>query len=126
MMLPLSFSRGAAEFTVKKAELRLMWITFSKSGLVGRPSRSTAGDAGIGEDNVELPKIFGQGFEEPLAIFRNGDVSAVATRARSKFGDRFIERLRVATGNGDLRALRNEKSGRGKTDATVASGNKSR
>jgi hypothetical protein len=64
-----------------------------KNGFVGRPGRSTAGDAGIGEDNVELPEIFGQGFEEPLAIFRNGDVSAVATRARSKFGDRYRETL---------------------------------
>jgi len=81
-----------------------------KNGLVGRAGRSPAGDAGIGEDNVELPEIFGQGCEEPLAIFRNGDVNAVATRARSKFGDRFIERLLVATSNGDLRALGNEKS----------------
>src|SRR5271154_3485000 len=96
-----------------------------KNGLVGRAGRSPAGDAGIGEDNVELPEIFGQGCEQPLAIFRNGDVGAVATRARSKFGDRLIERLRVATGNGDLRALRNEKSGCGKTDATVAAGNES-
>jgi hypothetical protein len=91
-----------------------------KNGLVGRASRSPAGDAGIGEDNVELPEIVGQGCEESLAIFRNGDVSAVATRARSKFGDRFIERLLIATGNCDLRSLRNEKSGGGKTDATVA------
>ena len=96
-----------------------------KNGLVGRAGRSPAGDAGIGEDNVELPEIFSQGCEEPLAIFRKGDVSAVATRARSKFGDRFIERLLVAAGNGDLRALRNEKSGCGQTDATVAAGNKS-
>ena len=85
-----------------------------KNGFVGRAGWSLAGDTGIGEDNVELPEIFGQGCEEPLAIFRNGDVNAVATRARSKFGNRFIERLLVATSNGDLRALRNEKSGCGK------------
>jgi hypothetical protein len=47
-----------------------------KNGLVGRAGRSPAGDAGIGEDNVEFPEIFGQGCEEPLAIFRNGDVNA--------------------------------------------------
>src|SRR6202034_1581298 len=94
-----------------------------KNGLVGRAGRSSAGDARIGEDNVELPEIFGQGCEEPLAIFRKGDVSAVATRARPKFGDRFIERLLVAAGNGNLRALRDEKSSGGKTDATVAAGN---
>jgi len=82
-----------------------------KNGLVGRARRSPPGDAGIGEDNVELPEICGQGCEEPLAIFCNGDVSAVATRARAKFGDRFIQRLLVAAGNGDLRAFRDEKVG---------------
>jgi hypothetical protein len=47
-------------------------------------------------------------------------ISARWPRAfRSKFGDRFIERLLVATGNGDLRALRNEKSGCGQTDTSV-------
>src|SRR5271168_3306902 len=96
-----------------------------KNGLVGRAGRSPARDAGIGEDNVELPEIFGQVCEEPLAIFRNGDVNAVGARVRSKFGDRFIKRLLVATSNGDLRALRNEKSGCGQTDATVAAGDKS-
>ena len=30
MMLPLSFMRGAAELTVKKAPLRLVWTIFSK------------------------------------------------------------------------------------------------
>src|SRR5277367_2592441 len=60
-----------------------------------------------------------------LAIFRNGDVSAVATCARSKFRDRFIERCLVAAGNGDLRALHDEKSSCGQTDAAVAAGNKS-
>ena len=63
-----------------------------KNGLVGPAGRSPTGYAGICEHNVELPEIFGQGCEEPLAIFRNGDVNAVATRARSKFGDRFIVR----------------------------------
>src|SRR5271168_1564779 len=96
-----------------------------KNGLVGRAGRSPAGDAGIGEDDVELPEIFGQGREEPLAVFRNGNVNAIATRVRSKFGDCFIERLLVAASNRDLRALRNEKSGRGKTDATVAARNQS-
>jgi hypothetical protein len=72
-----------------------------------------------------FPKSLGQRCEEPLAIFRNRNVSAVATRVGPKFCDRLIQRLLVATGNGDLRALRNEKSGCGKTDATVAAGNKS-
>jgi hypothetical protein len=79
-----------------------------KNTLVGRAGRSPTGDAGIGEDNVELPEIFGQACEEPLAIFRNGDVNAVATRVWSKCGNRLIERLLVATSNGNLRALSNE------------------
>ncbi len=91
-----------------------------KNGFVGRAGGSPAGDAGIGEDDVQLPEIFGQCCEELLAIFRNGDVNAVATRVRSQFGDRFIERLLVASSNRDLRALRSEKPGCGKTDATVA------
>src|SRR6202167_3139834 len=95
-----------------------------KNGLVARARRSPAGDAGIGEDNVELPEICGQGGEEPLAIFRTGDVSAVATRARSKFGNRFIERHLARAGNGDLRASPDESSGCGKNDATVAAGKK--
>jgi hypothetical protein len=37
MMLPLSFSRGAAEFTVKKAALRLVWITCSEAIRLPRP-----------------------------------------------------------------------------------------
>jgi hypothetical protein len=39
--------------------------------------------------------------------------------------NRFIERLLVASGNGDLRAFRDEKTGCGKSDATVPAGNKS-
>src|SRR5277367_57457 len=96
-----------------------------KNRLVGRAGRRPAGDSGIGENNVEFPEIFGQGCEEPLAIFPNSHVCAVATRGWSEFGDCCIERLLVATGNGDLRALSNEKSGCGQTDATVAAGNKS-
>src|SRR5271156_4783245 len=54
MMPALSFSSGTAEFTVKKAELRLLWITFSKmvSCLYYRASRilATPQDA---EDSVQ-------------------------------------------------------------------------
>ena len=95
-----------------------------KNGLVGRARRSPAGDAGIRKDNVELPEICGQGCEEPLAIFRKGDVSAVATRVRSKFCNRLIQRFLVATVNGDLRALSDEKSGCSQTDTTVTASNK--
>ena len=54
-----------------------------KNGLVSGTGRRPARDAGIGEDDVELPEIFGQGCKEPLAVFRNGDVGAVATRIGS-------------------------------------------
>ena len=96
-----------------------------KNGLVSRTGRRPARDAGIGEDNVEFPEIFGQGCEEPLAVFRKGNVSAVATRVWSEFCNGLIQRFLVATGNGDLGALSNEKSGCGKTFATVTAGNKS-
>jgi hypothetical protein len=43
----------------------------------------------------------------------------------SEFCHRFIERLLVATGNGDLCAFSNEKAGCGQTDATVTAGDKS-
>src|SRR5271154_648852 len=95
-----------------------------KNRLVGRAGRRPAGDSGIGKNNVEFPEIFGQGCKQPLAIFPNSHVCAVATRVWSKFGDRFIERLLVATGNGHLRALRNEKSRGGQTYATVAASDK--
>jgi len=84
-----------------------------KSRLVGRADWSPAGDASIGEDDVEFPEILGQGSEEPLAIFRNSNVSAVAMRARSEFGDRLIQRLRIATGDSNLRAFGNKKTGCG-------------
>jgi hypothetical protein len=51
-----------------------------ENGFVSGTGRRPARDAGIGEDNVELPEILGQGCEEPLAVFCNSEVSAVATR----------------------------------------------
>ena len=96
-----------------------------KHGLVSRTGRRSARDAGISKDNVECPEIFGQGCEEPLAVFRKGNVSAVATRVWSEFCNGLIQRFLVATGNGDLGALSNEKSGCDKTFATVTAGNKS-
>ena len=96
-----------------------------KDGFVGRARRRSAGDAGICEDDVEPAEISGKCCEEPLAVFGYGDVCAVAARARSKFGDSFVQRLLVTAGNGDLGAFRNENAGSGKTDAAVASGDES-
>src|SRR6516225_1804610 len=96
-----------------------------KSSLVGRASGRPAGNARVGKDNVELSEVFGQGCKEPLAIFRNSNVCAVATGARPKFGDRFIQRLLVTAGNGDLCTFRDEKSGGGQTNTTVTASNKS-
>ena len=96
-----------------------------ENGLVGRAGRRPSGDAGVGKDNVEFPEIFGQGCEELLAVFSNRDVCTVATSVWSEFCHRFIERLLVATGNGDLCAFSNEESGCGQTDATVTARDKS-
>src|SRR5262252_340213 len=84
-----------------------------------------AGDARIGKDDVKFAEILGECREEPLAIFRNGDVGAVAASVRPKFSDGFVQRLLVATGDGNLRAFSDEKSCCGQTDAAVTAGNKS-
>jgi hypothetical protein len=54
-----------------------------KGGFLGLANRRGAADAGIGENDVELPEISGQGVEEPLAVFGDGDVGAVAARVAS-------------------------------------------
>ena len=64
----------------KKSGTQVGTNNILKNGLVGRADRRPAGDADIDENNVEFPEIFSQGSEEPLAIFRNSDVCAVAMR----------------------------------------------
>ena len=105
MMLPLSFMRGAAELTVKKAPFRLVWTTFLEQGFVGRASRCPARDACIGEDDVKFAKVFGELSEELLAVLRHRNVGAIAARAGAEFGDRFIQRLLIPAGDGDLSAF---------------------
>jgi hypothetical protein len=68
-----------------------------KSGFVTQAGGRSARDSGVGKDNVEFPEISAKGCEEPLAVFPNGDISAVATRIGSEFGDRLIQRLLIAT-----------------------------
>ena len=60
-----------------------------------------------------------------LAVFRKCDVGSIATRVRSELRGRFIERLLVAAGDGDLSAFGDKKTSSGKTDAAIASGNES-
>src|SRR5215470_12465390 len=96
-----------------------------KDGFVGRAGRRTARDARIRKDDVKFTEIAGQGCEEPLAIFRNGDVGTVTASVRSKFRDGFIQRLLIATGDGNLRAFRDEKPRCSQTDAAVTASNKS-
>src|SRR5260221_13917951 len=62
----------------------------------------------------------------PTAWLNRSDSPRARSRAveSCSSSSHFIERLLVATSNGDLRALRNEKSGSSKTDATVATSNK--
>ena len=71
-----------------------------KDGLVGGAGGRPAGDAGIGEDDVEFAKIFGQVCEEPLAVFRNGDVSAVAYGQKVTLGR--VERGTSKKGKGSF------------------------
>ena len=96
-----------------------------EDGFVGAASRCTAGDAGIGEYDVELAEILGEFSEELLTVLRNRNVGAIAVRFRSQLGDRFIQCLLIATRNCDFSAFRNEKAGCGQADAAVASGNES-
>ena len=83
-----------------------------KDRLIGRSGRCPAGDAGVGKDYVKFPEIFGEGCEEPLAAFRNGEVSTVAACVGSELSDRLIQGLLVATGDGNQGAFRDEETGR--------------
>jgi hypothetical protein len=96
-----------------------------KDGFVGRARRRPSGDTGICEDDVEPAEISGKCREELLTVFGYGDICAVTAGVRSKFGDGFVQRLLVTAGNRDLGAFSNEKTGGGKTDAAVASGDES-
>jgi hypothetical protein len=91
-----------------------------EDGFVGGASRRPAGDACIGEDDAKLAKVFGEFCEELLAVLRNRNVDAIAVRFRSQFGDRFIQRLLIAARNCNFSALRDEETGRGQTNTTVA------
>jgi hypothetical protein len=85
-----------------------------EDGFVGHASGRPARNACISEDDVKFAKVFGEFSEEFLAVLRNRNVSAIAARFRSQFGDRFIQCLLVATRNCAFRAFRDEKAGCGK------------
>jgi hypothetical protein len=87
--------------------------------------RRPARNACIREDDLKFAKVFGEFSEELLSVLRNRNVSAIAVRFPSQFGDRFIQCLLIATCNCDFCAFRDEKAGCGKADATVATGNES-
>src|SRR3974377_1309485 len=95
-----------------------------KNGLVGQASGRATREAGIGEDKCELAKVFRQGCEKALAIFRNGDVDAVAACVWPEFSNGLVQRFLIATGNGDLCAFRNEEPGGGQADGAIPACNK--
>ena len=103
MMLPLSFMRGAAELTVKKATVEVGVDYLLEDGFVGRASRRPARNACVSEDDVKFAKVLGEFSEELLGVLRNRNVSAVAMRFRSQLGDRVIQCLLITTRNCDFR-----------------------
>jgi hypothetical protein len=82
-------------------------------GFVGRACRRPARNACVGEDDVQLAKVFGEFCEELLPVLRHCNVGAIAARFRSEFRHRFIQCLLVATRDGDFCAFRDEKPRRG-------------
>src|SRR5215472_17980963 len=94
-----------------------------KDGFVGRASRCPTGNTCVGENDIELAESPGKIPEEPLAVRCHCNVSAIAVCARAEFGDRLIQRLLVAAGDGDFGAFCDEETGSGKTDAAVTSSN---
>src|SRR6185437_7570951 len=99
MMLALSFNRGAAELTVKKAPFRLVWMTFSNTASSAAPMGVLPVIPALAKTMSSLPKSFGNIREEPLPVVGHGNVGAVAACLWPQFGDGFIERLLIAAGN---------------------------
>src|SRR5271166_2931126 len=124
MMLPLSFMRGAAELTVKKAPLRLVWTIFSKRASSVVPVGVLPEMPALAKTMSSLPKSLASSAKSFLRSSATVNVSAIAVRFRSQLGDPFIQCLLIATRNCDFRAFR-EKAGCGQADAAVASGNES-
>ena len=81
-----------------------------KNGLVVEPLGVRPVMPALAKTMSSFPKFLARTREELLAVFRNGDVSAVATRVWSEVCNRFIQRLLITTGNGDLRAFRDKKN----------------
>ena len=80
MMLPLSFMRGAAELTVKKAPLRLVWTTFSKMASSVVPVGVLPEMPALAKTMSSLPKSLASSSEKLLAVLRNRNVGAIAVR----------------------------------------------
>src|SRR5262245_5873955 len=87
--------------------------------------KSSAGDSSIGKDDVKLAKVLGKFCEELITVLCDRNVGAIGARVRSEFCYRFIQRLLVAAGNGNLYAFSDEKTRCGQADATAAARNQS-
>ena len=125
MMEPPSLRNGSASWTVKKTLVRLMRMICSKSSSAVLPDRGGAGDAGVGEDDVEFTEFFGDLLEDGLAGFGVSDVAAEADSVGAEIGEGSVEGLLISAGDGDLRAFLDEETGCGEADSAVTSRNKS-
>ena len=99
-------------------------MTSSKSSSAVLPTGVDAGDAGVGEDDVEFAELFADLLEYGLAGLGVGDVAAEADGFGAEVGEGGVEGLLISAGNGDLSAFLDEETGCGEADAAVASGDK--
>ena len=117
---------ATAACTVKNTAVRLVRITCSKASSVGAAQRRAAGNAGIGEDDVELAEFL---HALPDRGFGRGNVGGIGDdreRVRPKLLRGRIQRRLVAPGDDDARALRDEHARGRQPDAAVAAGDQRR
>ncbi len=91
----------------------------------GAANLGCAGNACVGEDDVELAELFAYLFEDGLAGLGVGDVALEADGVGAELGDGGVEGLLISASNGDVSAFFNEEECGGETDSAVASGDKS-
>ncbi len=88
----------------------------------GLAERRCAADAGIGEDNVKIAKLFSRFSESFLRGCNIGHVDLQRQHVATKSFDGGGKGLWIAAGNGDLGAFVDEDAGGGKADAAVSAG----
>ena len=122
MMLALSFNRGVAELTVKKAPFRLVWTTFSKMASSVVPVGVLPEMPALAKRMSSLPKSLESSTKEFLAVLLHCNVGAIAARFRSESATASSSVCLIPAGNRDFSAFCNEKARCGQPDATVSTG----